>query len=54
VKKFPKSLKRIAGWLFVFSDATLLFMLMLGLIIRNDWLNDTVDTAKGDWVWPNP
>jgi hypothetical protein len=40
VKQFPKTLKRIAGWLFFFSIATFLFMLMLGLIIRNDWLTD--------------
>ena len=33
-------LKRIAGWLFFFSIATFLFMLMLGLIIRSDWLTD--------------
>jgi hypothetical protein len=40
VKVFPKSLKRIAGWLLFFCIATFLFMLMLGLIIRNDWLTD--------------
>jgi hypothetical protein len=40
VKKFPKSLKRIAGWLFFFSIVTFLFMLMLGLIIRSDWMTD--------------
>jgi hypothetical protein len=35
-----KSLKRIASWLFFFGIATFLFMLMLGLIIRSDWLAD--------------
>ena len=40
MRKLPKLLKRIAGWLFFFSIATFLFMLMLGLIVHSDWLTD--------------
>jgi hypothetical protein len=40
VQTFPKSLKRIAGWLSFLSIATFLFMFMLGLIMRSDWLTD--------------
>jgi glucan phosphoethanolaminetransferase (alkaline phosphatase superfamily) len=40
VQKSLKSLKWIAGWLFLFSIAAFLFMFVLGLIIHADWLRD--------------